>query len=595
MNVNMKYSYPALLIAFFTSFLLPAQDTYPGIGKVDGQVLENLRERGHSDCLLWFEGAPDLSLAKQLPLKGDRGTFVHQALLDVAETVQADVRKMLDLREIPYRAFYLVNAIALNADLNLIRDLAAMPSVSKVIPDPWVQVDLPEPEFQANLRSGDAVEWGIQLIGAVDVWDMGYRGEGVVIGGQDTGYDWKHPAIINSYRGLQMNGDSSHAYNWHDAISEISPLHMDPEPDPALNDCGLALDYPCDDNNHGTHTMGTMTGLDGENEIGVAPEAKWIGCRNMERGYGKPSTYIECFEFFLAPTNLNGTEPDPMLAPDIINNSWSCPEIEGCNSSNWLMMEEAVNNLKQAGILVVVSAGNSGRNGCSSINTPSAIFESSFTIGAVASNDTIAAFSSRGLVTVDSSNRMKPNVVAPGVGVRSAIRGDSYASFSGTSMAGPHTAGAAALLINAVPELRGRVELIEDLLESTAVPKTAMDTCGGIPGSSVPNPVYGYGRIDVKAAVEKARIVVNNVELTEPESDLRLVPNPAVSSVTILGLLPEELPGHLELFDTSGRLIRSVQVSKTMQELDVQDLNNGMYYFTYRNDIFQTGGKLIKL
>lgn len=122
-----------------------------------------------------------------------------------------------------------------------------------------------------------------------DVWNMGYTGQGITVGGADTGYDWGHPAIQPKYRG--WNGDAStsqHNYNWHDAIHELNPLNNDTLGNPGTNPCGLDVTHPCDDGSHGTHTMGTMTGSDADNQIGVAPDAKWVGCRNMERGLGKP-------------------------------------------------------------------------------------------------------------------------------------------------------------------------------------------------------------------------------------------------------------------------------------------------------------------
>src|SRR5690606_6949367 len=192
---------------------------------------------------------------------------------------------------------------------------------------------------------------------------------------------------------------------------EINPFNAD-----SINPCGLDSKVPCDDNGHGTHTMGTMIGLDGPNQIGVAPEATWCACRNMERGWGTPFTYLECFEWFLAPTDLNNQNPDPTKAPHVINNSWSCPQAEGCDSSNWMLLDMAVMNLRLAGTVVVVSAGNSG-SGCGSVSTPAAMFEGSFSVGATRENDTIAGFSSRGPVFVDGSLRLKPNVAAPGVSV----------------------------------------------------------------------------------------------------------------------------------------------------------------------------------
>ena len=341
---------------------------------------------------------------------------------------------------------------------------------------------------------GRTLHWGLPGIKAGLGWDMGYTGQGVGVGGQGTGYDWDHEAIKVKYRGWNdttMTAD--HNYNWHDAIHSNA----------GANDCGFNSPVPCDDYNHGTHTMGTMVGENATDTIGVAPDAKWIGCRNMDVGVGTPATYIECFEWFLAPTDLNNQNPDPSKAPDVINNSWTCPVSEGCDTSNFSTMETALNNLRNAGVVIVASAGNSG-SACETIDAPPAIFEGSLSVGATNSSDTIAGFSSRGPVTVDGSNRLKPNVSAPGVGVYSCIRNNNYATWNGTSMAGPHVVGTVALMLSANPSLKGQVAQVESIIENSAVAKTTAQTCGGTPGTATPNNTFGHGIIDAEAAVNQA-------------------------------------------------------------------------------------------
>lgn len=170
--------------------------------------------------------------------------------------------------------------------------------------------------------------------------------------------------------------------------------------------------------------MGTMVGDDGgTNQIGMAPGARWIGCRNMNEGMGSPASYAECYQWFIAPTDLADNNPDPAKAPDVINNSWGCTPGEGCTYPE--ILRQVVQNVRAAGILTVHSAGNEGPD-CSTVGEPAGIYGESFSIGATDADDQIADFSSRGPVTVDGSGRLKPNVTAPGVDIRSSVPGSGY-------------------------------------------------------------------------------------------------------------------------------------------------------------------------
>jgi subtilisin family serine protease len=222
----------------------------------------------------------------------------------------------------------------------------------------------------------------------------------------------------------------------------------------------------------------------------------------MDQGNGSPARYTECFEFLLAPTDENGRNPRPDLGADVINNSWGCPAIEGCTDPE--ILRGVVENVRAAGVLVVVSAGNGG-DACGTVLDAPSIYDASFSIGATDDHDAIATFSSRGPVTQDGSNRLKPDIVAPGVLIRTATPPDEYTSaFSGTSASAPHVAGAAALLWSAVPSLRGDPDATEQAFRQSAVPLLSSQDCGPFPGDEVPNAVFGYGRLDVSAAVVAA-------------------------------------------------------------------------------------------
>jgi len=438
---------------------------------------------GPADLLVVLAPQADLSPVSRLPTKAEKGRFVYQTLTQIARHTQTPLRSWLAQRGVAYEPFYLVNAIHLSADRALLAALAARSDVARIERNPAVHGISPRITPSIGAQAVAGVEWNVALIGAQSVWNTyGVRGEGIVVAGNDTGVEWTHPALQAHYRG--WNGTTAdHDRNWLDAISNsVAPL---------------------DDLNHGTHTMGTMVGDDGQgNQIGVAPAARWIACRNMDHGVGSPSSYLTCFQFFLAPYPHNGdpfADGAPALAPHAINNSWVCPPSEGCSVGT---LQSAVEALRAAGIVVVASAGNEGP-GCSTVGDPPATYAAAFSVGASDSGDQIAGFSSRGPVLAEGSSRRKPDITAPGVNVRSSVRGGGYAGgWSGTSMAAPHVAGSVALLWSAAPALIGKVALTERILQITSRPHTTTQSCGGDGAGTVPNNVWGWGRLDVLRAVE---------------------------------------------------------------------------------------------
>ncbi len=561
--------------------------------KIDPQLLLRLERENTVDFLIILKEQAQLQNSRLLTSKKEKGTYVYQELKKTAHQSQQNIIQLLTTKNVNYRSFWISNSIYAKGDHDLIEELAKFPEIKSIQNNPQIYLDAPVEDNYFSNRSG-TIEWGLENIHADDVWNLGYRGQGVVIAGQDTGYDWIHPALQASYRGWD-GSSADHNYNWHDAIHEISPLHIivDSTIVVSNNPCGLDLVEPCDDHNHGTHTMGSMVGDDGEgNQIGVAPAAKWIACRNMERGWGSPFSYMECFEWFLAPTDLNNENPNPAKAPHVINNSWACPDLEGCDSLHVALMRTLVQNVKSAGIVVVASAGNSGGSGCGSIDVPAAIYEESFTVGAIRSNDTISGFSSRGPVFVDGSERLKPNVCAPGSNIRSSIRNGEYANFSGTSMAGPHVAGVVALLISANPDLEGQVEVIEDIIESTCRPKYSNENCGNIDSLTIPNNTYGYGNIDALAAVNKALSLVNTSETVESTSNLVLYPNPS-SGTFYFQVNSSNKAAHLTIFDTTGKEI-SQEMMTSFLAVDLSDYPDGLYYYNIQIGEQFLQGKLIK-
>jgi subtilisin family serine protease len=432
----------------------------------------------------------DVSAAVNLTNYDERRAFVYTTLVDHARRSQADLRAALDILRVEYTPYYLVNALEVRGGLLHRLWLSTRPEVDRVIPSP-VMRPLPQ---ELSISSGQMAapsqpQWNLTNIEADKVWaELGVTGQGVVIGQSDSGVQYDHPELEARYRG---QGDQ-HDYNW-----------LDPWYDTAA---------PVDYGGHGTHTLGSVLGQ----TVGVAPGAEWFACANLSRNLGNPALYLDCMQFMLAPYPRHGdpfSDGDPLRSAHVLNNSWGCPQnYEGCDPAS---LQPAVTALRAAGIFVVASAGNDGP-ACSTVTDPIAIYDEALSVGAVDEANHPALFSSAGPVTVDGSQRVKPDIVAPGVDVLSAFPGSSYAVNSGTSMAGPHVAGVVALMWSANPRLMGQIERTEQILFETATPlNDQADNVDPIPASLggclsqtdtrvKPNNVAGYGLINAYEAVISA-------------------------------------------------------------------------------------------
>lgn len=472
-------------------------------GEAPGQKLsESLRLHLHgesrADVLVYLRGAADLDGAERIEHRGRRIAFVYDRLRNYARRSQARLLSLLEKRRASYRAFHILNVVSVpSASRALLEEISELEEVAAIRPNSPYALRLPRVEKgNEPPPRGNDIPANISAVKADKVWnELGVKGAGIVVAGQDSGFDWTHPALRRQYRG-SLGLSVNHDYSWHDAIHAGGG-----------SGCRENSPEPCDDSGHGTHTMGTMVGDDGAgNRIGVAPEAKWIGCRNMNRGVGTPATYLECFEFFLTPYPRGGNPREdgrPDLAPHVVNNSWACPPSEGCTGEEFL---SAVRALRAAGIAVVVAAGNEGP-GCGSVtNPPGSLGGEILATAAFDHRDgKIATFSSRGPSSWGGGQG--PTLAAPGNVIRSSVPsrlGDGLYDYkSGTSMASPHLTGVIALVWAARPELIGRIEETMRLLSDSATQRTASQNCGRFPGSAIPNAVFGFGQVDAWQAIRR--------------------------------------------------------------------------------------------
>lgn len=384
----------------------------------------------------------------------------------LADRAQAPLRAYLEAertagRVESYIPFWIFNGLAVRARPEVIHALSARPDIALIHLDqyrPWILLAehgeegvRPQTLARGKGSAETRVEWNLTRIRAPEVWaSLGISGTGAVVAGMDTGVDWLHPALQANYRGYNPHGPAQRQGNWYDLVT--------------------GSQYPVDDHGHGTHTLGIAVGQDG---IGVAPGARWIGVKVLDRyGYGYDSWIHAGFQWLLAP------DSDPALAPDVVNCSW------GDEDSASTIFQNDLRALRAAGIFVVFANGNRGPSP-GTVISPASLPEA-FAVGATDSEDRVAYFSSRG---PSPWGEVRPHVVAPGVKIRSALLGGIYGTMSGTSMATPHVAGLVALLRSISPTLD--ITRTAYIITSTAVPLSTI----------IPNNDSGWGRIDAFAAV----------------------------------------------------------------------------------------------
>ncbi|MEO7199569.1 MAG: S8 family serine peptidase, partial [Dokdonella sp.] len=452
-----------------------------------------------------FHGKADLSAAFQISDRDARSIYVHETLTRFADAAQGQARQMLQsqfgLSETSrgYTVLWIDNSIAIsNLTAPMLSSLESSANVELIraqrnIPLPVEEVSFGGPEL-------DAVVSSVARIKAPDVWALGYKGAGIVLANIDSGVRHTHAAVVNQYRGNLGGGSFDHLYNWYDPYNHAT--------------------VPRTTHDHGSHTMGTMVGDNGGTEqIGVSPESKWINCIGFgEAGAGGTDAgLLECGQWMLAPTDFAGTpsSADPTKRPDVVNNSWG-----DCGQSYDTWYENVIDGWIAAGIAPVFSNGNASNCGYSSnppLNTVGNPARSGKVLGIGSTgtnNGQYANHSNKG--PTDNLNtglpnypdplgfaNLKPNFMAPGVNIRSALAtsNTAYGTMTGTSMSAPAATGVIGLMWSAAPCLKGNYGRTGTILMQTAVriPVSTGSPSDG-PGN-IPNQATGWGEVDALAAV----------------------------------------------------------------------------------------------
>lgn len=427
------------------------------------------------------------ALDERLFYQGVTRQYRHEVVVTelqrTAERSQGPVRMVLDDLVASgnvegYRSFWIVNAFVVYGDAQALEALSDRSDVDYVEMNftPEGIQPIIDPSREHLDSDANTPPIGIRIINAPRVWyELGVTGAGALVANCDTGVDGTHPALAGRWRGTIAPA----AQCWRAPVSGST--------------------NPTDNDQHGTHVMGTICGATNGgtgDTTGVAPGALWIGDDAIGGGTGTvfDNNVIDAYQWMADPDGNPGTVDD---VPDVCQNSWG---VDGrfagytdCDN-RW---NAAIQGLEAASCVVTFSAGNEGP-GASTHRSPANVAIDSvtfFAIGAVDASTTdtipplpIASFSSRG--PSDCNGQIKPEVAAPGVSVYSSIPGGGYSSaFSGTSMAGPHVAGIVGLMRSANPDVD--VRTIKSILMRTA---RDQDAAGN-------DNTSGFGLVDAYQAV----------------------------------------------------------------------------------------------
>ncbi len=395
-------------------------------------------------------------------------------------------------------------------------------------------------ELQVDFPYGDSANQ-IQMLQGHLLHQQGYTGQGKLIAVLDAGYPGVDTA--GPFARLRDNGLILGGYNFVDRNDDIYSR-----------------------SSHGTLVLSTMGGYASGQLVGTAPDSGYYLFITEDTASENPveeSLWVEA------------AEAADSLGVDIINSSlgyfnyddpgysYSFDQMDG----NTGFASRGADHAFSKGILVVVSAGNSGNSPNPNIGVP-ADAHTALTIGAVNASGNFASFSSVG-PTADG--RIKPDVAAQGQGVVVAGPSGNIGTSSGTSFSSPIIAGMAASLWQAAPSLTN-VQLAQVIRESAHL----FDS---------PNFQMGYGIPNFSVALQNALLSTDSFAIVPP----MVYPNPFSDKITLANIAPQAV---MTLFDTSGRVL--LRTSPGQSQIETETLVNGMYFYQIQWQGTSISGKLLK-
>lgn len=461
------------VLIFLIALILVLNPVFAIADDTDNIINLELSANGIKDVIVYLKEDIHLSgeIAKEQADDDNSDANYIEGLKEAAENSQSRVIDILEEnlengKVIEYTPFFITNAIHVVANLDVLKEIKALPEVSGIYYNDNIEMELST--ISSLSTPNEVKKWNHDELNLGRVREeLGLDGNGVTIGFIDSGVDWTHPAIKTKWRGYDVEtGETEAKYSWLDLVGDS--------------------ELPTDEYSHGTAIVSIAVAGVGENPnlLGVAPGAKWIAARAFVEKNTTNVNIIKAAEWMLAPGG------DPSKAPDIINNSWG-----GESSANpWF--RDIIVAWKSVGILPVFAAGNSidveAKPG--SIENPANLLNT-LSVGAVDVDLKLAKFSKRGPSAFDNTGSIiKPELVAPGNNVRAAIVNGGYAKMYGTSIATPHISGLAALMKQQNPN--ATPSILEKAMINSAKPLVDEE----YPES--PNMGYGYGLPDAYQAIK---------------------------------------------------------------------------------------------
>ena len=518
-----------IAVTFFCSLIITAQD----LSKIDNSLQQEMAFKAKTDIIrinILLEAQYD-----QIELKNKanvfknneaKRNFVVNELKQFSKETQKNLLTLLsnlsentfgeDMVVNSIQSLWISNSINCYASVSVIEMLSEHPDILLLGLDDKLYL-LPEDEKPTPAEPTREITYNVTLVEADQVWDLGYTGDGVIVGVVDSGVNYNHTDLQGN-----MWEHPDYPYHGYNYIGNNN--------------------NPIDDNGHGTHCAGTVAGHGASgSQTGIAPSAKIMAVKVLDHeGYGSLFTITSGIEFAVE----NGAH--------II--SLSLGFSGGGDETGKIQMRNTMNNVLEAGIIAAVAAGNEGsglgpmmypipNNVRLPANCPSPWLHPHQTIkgglssvvcvGATNSSDYIAPFSSKGPVTwyaIPGFNDypynpgiglIRPDVVAPGVNVKSLQHNNNsgYTFMDGTSMATPCVAGIMALMLSKNPNLTPAD--ICEMLQTTALPL-----------SPTKNNIYGAGRVNALDAVNVGipiHIYFESLVINDENNSGRLKPGEQVT------------------------------------------------------------------